>query len=412
MTTAREALAALGARGARVVVSPGCGTPTTLLSALCADPEGLLPEARVLSGLLLDDCGLAEAVAAERIGWTTWHPMGGARRLVDSGRADYVPLRGSAVPAYLRQARPEVALVRVSPPDRDGYLSLGPSVSYPRAAVEVAALVVGEVDPAVPRTGPRSLVHRDRFAALVDAELPMPEHLRAESTPDAVRIAELALELVPADAVVQVGIGGVPEELTARLAGRDGVRFVGMGCDAMIDVVADRATDGPPAISAVELMGTHRLMEFADGSPVVEVVPSEVGQSVLRLGRLERLVSVNGAAQVDLAGQVSSERVAGRCISGVGGSQDFVESARLSPGGLVVIAATSTAGQRSRIVPRLPSGDPVTLPRHVVDVVVTEQGVADLRGLGEADRRDALIDVAHPDHRAALRAHTAEEVPA
>ncbi|WP_166875073.1 acetyl-CoA hydrolase/transferase family protein [Salinibacterium sp. ZJ450] len=409
MTSALNTLSRFVPRGARIVVSPGCGTPTTLLTALATDPEGVQPDVHVLSGLLLEDCGLADAVEAGRLGWSTWHPMGRARQLIDNGQVDYLPLRGSGIPEFLERIAPEVALVRVSPPDRNGYVSLGPSVSYPRRAIETAAVAIAEVDPAVPRTGPHSLVHQSRFAAIIDSELPMPEYLSARGTAETDRIAQQVLQLVPPAAVVQVGIGAVPEQLVALLAGHEDVGFVGMGSDAMIDVVASQSHSSVlPIISAVELMGTSRLMQFADHSPLVEVLPSEIGHSVLHLGRFERLISVNGAAQVDLSGQVASEQVGGRHISGVGGSQDFAESARLSRGGLTVIATTSTAGSRSRIVPRIGPGDPVTLARHVIDVVVTEQGVADLRGLSEAERCEALIGVAHPDHRDALRAAQAE----
>jgi acyl-CoA hydrolase len=178
-----------------------------------------------------------------------------------------------------------------------------------------------------------------------------------------------------------------------------------MGTDAMVDLF-DRGllADGRPAIESPDLMGTRKLMAFAHENPVVGVFPSSLAHSPRRLARHERLVSVNSAIEIDLSGQVNSEVVGGRQVSGIGGSLDFVEAATDSAGGMRIVALPSTTrdGSHSRIVARLDLNAAVTIPRAMVDIVVTEHGVARLAGKTIRQRAEALIEVAAPQHRQAL----------
>lgn len=409
-TTLRpEAALRLLPAGAAVVAAPGCGTPETLLEALGSTAD-LLGRPTLYSGLQLGAYPFLDAAAAGHLAYRTWHPYGPARAALSPGRVDYVPARASAVPDLLDQWGTSVALVRVSPPDRHGWCSLGPSASYVCHAVERAALVLAEVDPLTPRTTGDSMVHVSRFAALVETAA-APCHFpaaRRDETSD--RVAAHVLELLPPEPTLQLGIGAVPEALTAYLGESDvpGVRLVGMGNDAMVDLFArgvlrvdDR--DPRPAVCAAELMGTQLLMDLAHENPAIVMRDSRYAHTPSYLSRIPRLVAVNSAIEVDLHGQVSAELVGARQVSGIGGSADFVESGFGSAGGLSVIALTSTSpdGRHSRIVPRLGS-DVVTLARHTPDVVVTEYGAAWLRGRTVHERAEALASVAHPDHRAAL----------
>lgn len=407
LTTATAAIRELP-RAARIVASPGCGTPETLLAALGADAD-LLGGATVYSGLQLGSYPFLGAVEEGHLGYLTWHPLGPARGSVERGRSAYVPARASAVPDLLDQWETTAALVRVSPPDADGTCSLGPSASYVTHAVARADVVLAEIDPTIPYTHGDTTIDVARIHAFVEADTPMCRFPAAERTPTSDRVAAHLMSILPAEPTIQLGIGSVPESFTAALgeSGIRGVRIIGMANDAMVELaergVLAPSAPGSPAISVAELMGTEALMSFAHDNPIIEVRDSRVSHNPRVLAQSPRLVSINSAVEVDLRGQVSSEIAGGRQVSGIGGSMDFVEAAFGSAGGLSVVALTSTAGGRhSRIVPRLDSSSVTTLPRHTPDVVVSEHGIAWLRGRTEAQRAEALVQIAHPDHRSTL----------
>lgn len=400
-----EALAHLS-RGARVVAGPGCGTPVTLLRALgrAAEERELRPHLR--SGLLLDYPFL-DALAAGRLRYDTWHVMGEVRPLVEQGLAGYLPARASAVPDMLRSWVPDVALVRVSPPDRHGYCSLGPSASYTLPAVMTARMVVGELDERLPRTLGQSSFHVSRLFALVESQDSTPDYPGARLDDVSRQIAATVLALLPPRATLQVGIGAVPEALVHALgAGADSsLRFAGMGCDAMIPLlengtISRDAIVPSPGIHAAELMGSRTLMEYADQHPGIGVFPSTSSHNAPYLGSLGTFVSINSALEVDLWGQVNAEVARGRQLAGVGGSTDFFEAAYNSPGGRRIIALpATTSGGASRIVPRLGVESVVTVPRQMADVVVTEHGAAELSGCTLAERAERLVAIADPSVR-------------
>lgn len=393
---------------ARIVAGPGCGTPTTLLAALsrrAAEVEGL----HLLSGLLLGAHPFLDAVATGSLRYTTWHVTSATRPLASEGRAAIVPLRLSQVERSFERQGVDVALVRVTPPGPDGTVSLGPSMADALAAVERAHVVIAEVDESLPFTHGPTQIPVERLSALVRSESPTPVHPSAEPDAVAMSIAQHIAGLLPQSPVLQIGLGRVPEALVGTLgsAGLGPLRCVGIGTDRMVDIAesgglaAPHASSDHGALCAVELMSSERLMRFAHQNPTVTVHPSREGHDPAWLAqRFDRFVSVNSAVEVDLHGQASSEVLLGQQISGIGGSADFADAARLSAGGFAVIAmpAVSRDGS-SRIVPRLPATSVVTLPRHAYGALVTEYGIADLRGLSLEERVESIIAVAHPEHR-------------
>ncbi|MBI2694595.1 acetyl-CoA hydrolase/transferase family protein [Mycobacterium nebraskense] len=391
--------------GGRIIAGAYCGGPTSLLRVLAERSSGR--GWRLRTGLLLDDGGAYEAASSGDLQIATWHITGPGRELVERGLIDYLPVRASQLEKCIETWDLDAALIRVTPPDSHGWCSLGPSAGYALTAIKAAKLCIAEVDEALPRTFGRSGVHVSALDVLVPSTTATPTY--RSSQPDAVgrAIARRVLTLLPDRPVLQVGIGGVTEAIVTALAdeGVDRLRFVGMGTDAMVGLSERGLLDeGQPAIQSPDLFGTERLLRFAHENPVVGVFPSSVAHSPRWLATHQRLVSVNSAVEVDLAGQVNSEVVAAHQIAGIGGSIDFVEAATHSAGGRRIIALPSTTrdGRRSRIVPRLDAHATVTIPRGMVDFVVTEHGIAQLEGKTLRHRAEALINVAAPQHRMAL----------
>lgn len=401
--TALEEAMQLVERGAAVMASPYCSTPTTLLGGL-AEHSRKVPGVVLTAGMLLGDMPLLGDVEAGHLRFRTWHVSPQHRSLASSGRLEYVPLRARDVVAHLR-SRVGVALTRVTPPDARGMCSLGPSASYTKAMLTAARIRIAEVDENLPRTfGDDVTVPASLFDHMVEATTPTSTYRSSEpgnAVSDA--IARNIIPMLRDGVTLQLGIGSVPEAIGHAIATSDvgDLRLVGMLTDQMVDLADQgRLSSFPGTIQPVELLGSARVFDFADRNRRVEMVSSASAHDVGWLGSQPQLVSVCSALTVDLTGQSASEQIGGRLIAGVGGSADFFEGAHLSPGGMRVVALPArTATGASRISVTLPPGTPVTLPRHSVDYVVTEFGAAHLQGRSLQERAEALIAVAAPEHR-------------
>jgi 4-hydroxybutyrate CoA-transferase len=403
------------ADGRRIVASPGCGTPTTLLELL-GRRAGDLPGTFLASGLLLGEYSFLGAVSHGLLDYGTWHVMPPVRRLVADGVVAFYPVRASQVPGLLRHLGIDTAFVRVSPPDRHGFCNLGPSVSYPILAIRQADLVIAEIDESLPRPRGEGSVHVSEIDLAVECRHPMPEYVRAVPDDLSRAIAGHILPLLPEAPTIQIGIGSIPEALLKQLAhdGVDNLRFAGMAIDGMADLheagLLDYRRLVPyPPIMSVELMGSRRLMDFAHDNAALGMYSTTTGLTASELWQIDRFVSINSALEVDVLGQVSSEWVHDTQITGVGGSVDFTEAAVNSRAGIRIIAMTATEvrGATSKIVRSLGAQVPVTVPRHSTDYVVTEYGVAALAFASTAERLHALAAIAHPDHRDAILAEIA-----
>jgi len=389
-----------------IVLPPGCGEVLALEREIGRQHERLAG-LTIYSGLLLSDYPFLVDEAEFRYG--TWHLMRPARELVESGRAEFFPISGSHVTEMFRRKylRSDVAFIHVSPPDAHGYCSLGVSVSYPYSVARMADRVIAQVNPRMPRTLGRCSIHVSEIDVMVEVEEPLVEYPAAQIDAVSQTIGKRVAELIPQDAVVQIGIGAIPEAVLSTLGeqGMNNLRLLGMGIDAMVDL-AEKGVLRPldlegPSLIGTELMGTTKLFDFVADNRQVEMHPSEVVLSAKRISGYDRLVSINSALQVDLFGQVNAEFIGGRQIGGIGGSIDFIRGARMSDGGQTIIAIPAADAKKrySRIVSRLDAGTPVSIPRHFVDIVVTEFGVAHLAGLGLRERAEALIAIADPDFR-------------
>jgi acyl-CoA hydrolase len=343
-----------------------------------------------------------------------------AREAIETGRASYVPIFLSDVPALFRSGNLpiDVALIHVSPPDSHGFCSLGTSVDVTMATVQTARVVVAQVNPQMPRTLGESFIHLSDITHAVEVDDPLPEVAPSAPTLTQQAIGEHVADLVPDGATLQIGIGGIPDSVLRALTNR---KDLGIHSEVISDGILDlvergvvtgaRKTINKGKIVTSFMHGSRRLYEFAHDNPVLEMRPNDYTNNSSVIVRIDTMIAINSALEIDLTGQVCAESIAGIVYSGVGGQMDFMRGAALSRGGKPIIALQSTAksGTISRIVPTLHPGAGVTTSRARVHYVATEYGVANLHGLDLEERARALVGVAHPDFRddleEAARAH-------
>ncbi len=403
--------------GMRVLVPPGCGDPTALLGEVLAQADRLAP-LTLMGGLRLDDYPMAAPAYAGKIRFATWHMSPRLRDAEARGDVDFVPARYFDTVTLFAAGgawAPDAVLVHAAPPDRAGWLSLGVSVSYPLPAARRAPLVIAQCNPRMPRTRGNAFLHRSQVDCWVEVDQPLVEYPPTRVGPVERRIGEQVADLVPDGATLQVGVGAVPQAVLEALGGKRDLGVHSLLVDHMLPLVESGVITNARKrlhrgrMDVGEIMGTARLFAWCHDNPMVNMEPSDVVHDPQVVGSLGDFVSVNSALEVDLFGQVNAETVGGRQVAGIGGQFDFVLGAARAARGRAVIAlpATGRDGQVSRIVPGLPAGARVTSPRFLADFVVTEYGVAALRGQSDAGRRRELLRVAHPAWRERLESATA-----
>ncbi len=337
------------------------------------------------------------------------------REAVNDGRADYTPAFLSEIPRYFRDGTLplDVALVQVSPPDRHGFCSLGTSVAAARSAVDHARIVIAEINPQVPRTRGNTSIHVSRIDVAVETDHPLPTHDPEIWGETEQAIGRLIAAEIPDGATLQMGIGAIPNAVLAELGHHSDLGIhTEMFTDGVVDLVEQgvitnrQKTRFQGRIITSFVSGSQRLFDFVDDNPFVEFHPSSVVNDPQEIRLQHAMIAINSAIQIDITGQVSADSIGTRIYSGIGGQMDFVRGAVLSPGGKAFLALPSTArgGTISRIVGTLDPGAGVVTTRGHVEYVVTEFGIARLRGRTIRHRAEALIEIAHPDFRSDLRA--------
>jgi 4-hydroxybutyrate CoA-transferase len=402
--------------GMKVFVHGAAATPTALLDRLTAQPhledvtlyhmhtEGPAPWA-----------GTEGAGRFRSVSFFTGEPL---REPIAAGLADFIPVFLSDIPGLIssRQIPVDAAILQVSPPDRHGNCSLGTSVDSARAAADHAPLLLAEINDQMPRTHGFSHVPLSRIAAFVHTNRPLPEHAPEPETPEIGAIGDHIAGLVEDGAVLQAGIGAIPNAVLARLHHkRDLGIHTEMFSDAVIDLVnsgavTNRLKSVHPGRSITSFVnGSRRLYDFVNDNPSVEFHPCDRTNDTNLLRKLDRLTAINSALAVDLTGQVCADSLGHRIYSGIGGQMDFIRGAAQARQGKPIIALPSTAkqGTLSRICWELAPGSGVVTTRGHVHWIVTEYGAVNLHGLTLRQRADALISIAHPDFRQELRAQCA-----
>jgi 4-hydroxybutyrate CoA-transferase len=394
--------------GMKVFIHGAAATPSALLEAMVARTD--LERIRLFHLHLEGSVPFVSSGCSERFRSTSLFTGPALREPIAEGRADFVPVFLSDIPRLFLNGRIalDAALVQLSPPDKHGLCSLGTSVDCARAAVDSAPLVIAEVNSRMPRTHGHGTVPLERLAAYVCTDRALPEHAPSEETPADARIGELVADLIEDRSCLQLGIGSIPDAVARCLSNKCDLGIhTEMFSDGVMTlmqsgIVTNRFKSVHPGCTVTSFVtGTRRLYDFVDDNPLVEFHPCDRTNDTSLIRKIDRMVAINSALQIDLTGQVCADSIGHRIYSGIGGQMDFIRGAAVSRDGKPIIALPSTAarGTVSRIVPELNPGAGVVTTRGHVHWVVSEHGAVNLHGLTLGQRGEALISIAHPDFR-------------
>tara|TARA_R110002033_G_scaffold90021_1_gene140104 strand:- start:4585 stop:5850 length:1266 start_codon:yes stop_codon:yes gene_type:complete len=334
------------------------------------------------------------------------------RHTLTAGNGSYTPVFLSELPLlFKRNILPlDVALIHVSVPDKHGYCSLGVSVEATLAAIDNAKIVIAQVNEQMPRTHGDGIIHYTEIDLFVECNETIP--VQAYTTPSEVesKIGDYVASLIDDRSTLQMGIGSIPNAVLSRLSNhKDLGLHTEMFSDGVIDLILKDVINGnfkgisPGRALSTFLMGSKRLYDYVDDNPFVEMRASDYVNDVSIIKQNPKMVAINSAIEVDVTGQVCADSIGSRMYSGVGGQMDYIRGASLSDGGKAIIALPSiTKKGISRIVPSLKPGAGVVTTRAHVHYVVTEYGIANLYGKTIKERVKSLVNIAHPDHRAAI----------
>ncbi|GII57670.1 4-hydroxybutyrate CoA-transferase [Planotetraspora thailandica] len=396
--------------GADVIVPVCLGEPVALLDALEANADRL-DGVRIHRMDPYKERAYIRGEFGDRLRHVDYFLGPGSRQAYWDGQVELVPAHFSEAAALMRSStKCTIALAMVSPPDRHGYVSLGTSADYTASFIGRIPFFV-EVNPHMPYTFGENQIHLGQVAGWCRSEVPLPEIVRAAPDERDMAIARHIADRIPDGACLQVGVGRIPNALLPALSGH---RDLGVHTEALSDGIADLAEKG--VVTGVHkrtrrnkhvatiCVGTRRLLDWLDHNVSVEMIPAEWVNDPRVIANEPNFVSINATSEVDLMGQAASETIAGRYWSGSGGQTDFARGVQYSAGGqgFLVLHSTTRSGV-GRINVRLTPGSVVTTLKNTVDNIVTEYGVAEMRGRSLSRRAEALIAIAHPRHRDRLR---------
>jgi len=400
-------------RGSRVFIGTGCGEPQHLIRAMVKDLQ--LQDIMVYQML---SSTLSQYVDDEsftrRFSLKLFFISQSMRKAAFEGKIDYIPEYLSQIPRLFASHRIglDAALVQVSPPDKFGYCSHGVSVDITRSAVEHSAVVIAQVNPRMPRTWGDSFVHVDDIDWLVPHEEPLVEALPSIKDNEVSRRIGLYIsQLVDDGSTLQIGFGNLPNAILKYL---DGKKDLGIHTQLITDgllplfekkVITNKKKNYLPGRVVTSLcMGSEKIYRYVDDNPIFYFRSSEFVNDPTVIARNDNLISISSALEVDLTGQVCSDSMGYHFYSGIGDQVDFLRGSSMSKGGFSIIALPSTAqnGEVSRIVSHLSEGAGVATTRGDVNFVVTEYGIAELKGKGIYQRVMELAQIAHPKFREEL----------
>jgi acyl-CoA hydrolase len=410
--TAKEAILSIKS-GDAVWAHSMAATPKVLLAALAQHAPKNLDNVSILQLHLEQAEVLCQPELEGHIRNRVFFAGKETRQLINEGRADYVPIFLSEIPKLLRSGRQKinVALIQVSAPDLHGNCSLGVSVEATKSACDVADTIIAHINPSMPRTHGESFISLKDIDYAYTEDIPLTSIEPRPSSPTQSRIGELVASLVEDGDCLQMGIGAIPD---AALTNMHHLKHLGvhteMFTDGLLPLLEAGIVDN--SLKAVRrgrtvtgfTIGSADVYRFVDDNPMVLFLDIEYVNNPMVISRNKQVTSINSALQIDLGGQVVADSIGNQIYSGVGGQVDFVLGAHFSEKGKSIIAMPSTAasGKVSRLVSTLTPGAGVVTTRANVDYIVTEYGIASLRGRSLTERAKDLIAIAHPDFQESL----------
>ena len=400
--------------GDTIVVPTGAAEPPALLHAL-SDARHKLHGVVVSQILPLRKYAYIDPETVENVRHSAYFFGGATRPGGQEGWVDYVPAYFSELPMLIRRnmTPADVVFAIVSPMDEYGYFSLSLGPDYTMAAVEKARAVVLEVNPNVPFANGNCHIHISQVAALTESNDPLFEVGLPKIGPVQEAIGAHVAEMIPDGATLQIGYGGIPDAVVMQLTNKHNLgvhtEMVGDGIMTLVEAgVIDnsRKNVNRGKMLATFALGSKKLYDFINRNPSVEMHPVDTTNDPFLAGQNDNLHCINATMQIDFLGQCGSETLGPKPYSGTGGQADFVRAANRSNGGKAFIVLPSTAKDDtiSRIVPTLTPGTHVSTSKNDINYVVTEYGVAQLRGKSAGQRARELIGIAHPNFRAELTA--------
>ncbi|VDO13213.1 unnamed protein product [Rodentolepis nana] len=337
------------------------------------------------------------------------------RQAINEGRADFTPIFLSEIPLLFRRKHIELdlAIISVTPPDKHGFCSLGPSVDVTRSAIQNAKFIVGQVNPHMPLTRGDASIHVSNIGILMHGPQPLHELKARKISEIEQRIGKyIAEDLVPDGATMQMGIGSIPDAVLSQLTYH---QHLGVHTEMFSDRLVDLVKLGvitnsmkkmrPGKIVTSFVIGTKKSFDFLDNNPFVDMCDIAWVNSPVIIAQNPRPMAINSCIEVDITGQVVSDSIGSKIYSGVGGQVDFIRGSAISidgEGKPIIALPSVTAKGESKIVPYLKEGGGIVTTRAHVHYIVTEYGIAYLFGKNLRQRAYALINIAHPDHRESL----------
>ncbi len=400
--------------GDRVLLANAAGEPFPLVEAMVR-AKGRLKNVTVSQMVTMGQGAYSFQENADTFNFEGWFISPGTRGGLAEGYGSYVPVYLHQVPTFIKRDifHVDIMMVMVSAPDENGYVSTGLSCDYTVQGIRSADIVLAEVNVQAPYVHGETKVHVSEFDAFVETDRPIPESAPVKLGDTERTIGEFCASLIEDGSTLQLGIGAVPDAVLSFLGGK---KHLGIHSEMISDGVVDLFEKGvidntnksihKGKIIATFLMGTKKLYDFAVDNPAIEMLTADYVNNPVVIAQNSKMVSINSCIQVDLFGQVASDMVGRKQFSGAGGQVDFVRGTAMSVDGKgkSIIAIPSVTKKKdgtviSKIVADIPAGTAVTTSRQDVDYIVTEYGIASLRGKTVKDRARALISIAHPGFR-------------
>jgi 4-hydroxybutyrate CoA-transferase len=423
IVSAEEAVSFINS-GDRLYVHANCSYPALLMNKLC-ERKAELHGVKIFHLMTFDDAPYLAEGMEEHFHLTSLFTGHNVRKHVYEGRADFVPVFLSEIPLLIeRKNLPiDVTILHLSPPDGHGYCSFGLSNECSKTAAENSRMIIAQINPNMPRALGDNFIHIDRIDYAVEVNEPVSEFISKDKNVSGEeldvyrKIGMNITDMINDGDTLQMGIGLIPDIVLQSLKDKKDLGIhTEMFSDNLIDLIDEGIVNGekktflPGKIVTSFVLGSKKSFEYINNNPVFEFRPTKFVNDPFNISRNDNMVSINSAIEIDLTGQVCADSIGCRNYSGLGGQLDFVRGASRSRNGRSFIAMPSTAKKNtvSKIKLFLNPGAGVTTTRGDVHYVVTEYGIADLKGKTIRERVKSLIKISHPDFREELEKQARE----